>query len=121
MQILGSIWYTTAISRQYSCWRIECDDEKEKFPPCLPKYLDCSTKDDVDRQYWFNNTDVVQHCKPGDKDAVFQFGIFGEAFTSGVGSSIFMKKYLYCLWFGFKNLRYETHYFAYNLNFLSFE
>ncbi|KAL2938199.1 Cyclic nucleotide-gated ion channel 18 [Bienertia sinuspersici] len=61
-QVLGSIWYTAAISRQYSCWRSQCDEEKKRFPACLPKYLDCSTIIDVDRQYWLNNTNLVINC-----------------------------------------------------------
>ncbi|XP_057526255.1 cyclic nucleotide-gated ion channel 18 [Amaranthus tricolor] len=102
--VLGSIWYTAAITRQYSCWRSQCNEEKKRFPACLPKYLDCSTIADVDRQYWLNNTNLVINCDPRNDDASFKFGMFAEAFTSGVGSSKFVRKYLYCLWFGLKNL-----------------
>ncbi|GMH11558.1 hypothetical protein Nepgr_013399 [Nepenthes gracilis] len=102
--VLGSIWYTAAISRQYSCWKSECRKEQEGFPACLPRYLDCSTLMDVDRMYWLNNTNVLVNCDPRSEDTSFKFGMFAEAFTSGVGSSKFMKKYLYCLWFGLKNL-----------------
>ncbi|KAL9241042.1 hypothetical protein vseg_015201 [Gypsophila vaccaria] len=102
--ILGSIWYSAAISRQYSCWRTQCEIEKKRFPACLFKYLDCSTVTDVDRQYWLNNTYLVFNCDPRNNHAEFKFGMFAEAFTSGVGSSKFVRKYLYCLWFGLKNL-----------------
>ncbi|XP_074274286.1 cyclic nucleotide-gated ion channel 18-like [Silene latifolia] len=102
--ILGSIWYSAAIARQYSCWRTECEIEKKRFPACLLKYLDCTTVTDVDRQYWLNNTYVVFNCDPRNNRAEFKFGMFAEAFTSGVGSSNFVRKYLYCLWFGLKNL-----------------
>ncbi|GAB2276548.1 Cyclic nucleotide-gated ion channel 18 [Dionaea muscipula] len=102
--VLGSIWYTAAIGRQFSCWKTECAKEKERFPACLPKYLDCSTLMEVDRMYWLNNTNVLLNCDPRNDEASFRFGMFQEAFTSGVGSSNFMRKYLYCLWFGLKNL-----------------
>ncbi|KAK9664092.1 hypothetical protein RND81_14G019100 [Saponaria officinalis] len=102
--ILGSIWYSAAISRQYSCWRTQCEIEKKRFPACLFKYLDCTTVPDVDRQYWLNNTYLVFNCDPRNNHAEFKFGMFAEAFTSGVGSSKFVRKYLYCLWFGLKNL-----------------
>ncbi|GAB4854784.1 Cyclic nucleotide-gated ion channel 18 [Ancistrocladus abbreviatus] len=102
--ILGSIWYTAAISRQYSCWKTECKKEKERFPACLPKYLDCSTVEDSDRKYWLNYTNVLLNCDPTNEHATFRFGMFEEAFTSEVGSSNFRRKYLYCLWFGLKHL-----------------
>ena len=119
VQVLGSIWYTAAITRQYSCWRSQCNEEKKRFPACLPKYLDCSTIADVDRQYWLNNTNLVINCDPRNDDASFKFGMFAEAFTSGVGASKFGRKYLYCLWFGLKNLRYVCIYhFAFVLTIL---
>ncbi|KAL8162141.1 hypothetical protein V2J09_013630, partial [Rumex salicifolius] len=102
--LLGSIWYTAAISRQFSCWRSECYNERDRFPPCYPNFLDCVSLNDVERQYWLNNTQVLNNCDPANELSSFKFGMFAEAFTSGVGSSVFTTKYLYCLWFGLKNL-----------------
>ena len=38
----------------------------------------------------------------------FKFGMFADAFTKDVASSNFMEKYFYCLWWGLKNLRYDS-------------
>lgn len=58
-----------------------------------------------ERQYWLNLTHVLENCDPRNKDNNFKFGMFEDAFTNDVASSRFIVKYLYCLWWGLKNLR----------------
>lgn len=58
-----------------------------------------------ERQYWLNLTHVLENCDPRNEDNNFKFGMFEDAFTNEVASSRFIVKYLYCLWWGLKNLR----------------
>uniref|UniRef100_A0A7N0TNG6 Cyclic nucleotide-binding domain-containing protein n=1 Tax=Kalanchoe fedtschenkoi TaxID=63787 RepID=A0A7N0TNG6_KALFE len=103
-QVLGASWYLLAIGRQYSCWRQECDREDSEIGTCLLKFLDCRTKDDPDRQYWLNATNVIANCNARSDTIKFKYGMFEDAFTKNVGTVSFIKKYFYCLWWGLKNL-----------------
>ncbi|KAL0377446.1 UNVERIFIED_CONTAM: Cyclic nucleotide-gated ion channel 18 [Sesamum radiatum] len=103
-QILGASWYLASIGRQHSGLE-RCTEEFERIPPCNLKFLDCSSIEtgNLERQYWLNMTKVLTSCAKND-DSDFKFGIFAEAFTSEVASSRFFEKYLYCLWWGLRNL-----------------
>ncbi|XP_059294117.1 cyclic nucleotide-gated ion channel 18 isoform X2 [Lycium ferocissimum] len=105
-QVAGASWYVTSIARQYSCWSNECRKERDAVPPCVPEFLDCSSfTDSYVRDYWRNSTQVLAKCDAiNDEDSGFKFGIFADAFTNEVASSSFMEKYLYCLWWGLRNL-----------------
>lgn len=72
-------------------------------------FLDCSKANvvGVRRQNWLNDTSVFTRCDAMNDDSDFKFGIFAEAFTSEVASSPFMEKYIYCLWWGLRNLRFD--------------
>lgn len=60
------------------------------------------------RDYWRNSTQVLAKCDAkDDEDSGFKFGIFAAAFTNEVASSTFLEKYLYCLWWGLRNLRFD--------------
>ncbi|KAK6128330.1 hypothetical protein DH2020_037928 [Rehmannia glutinosa] len=104
--VLGASWYLASIGRQHSCWEQGCMEEYETFPPCNLKFLDCDSPEmgGLDRQYWLNSTHVLSHCDAGNEDSDFKFGMFADAFTSEVASSRFVEKYLYCLWWGLRNL-----------------
>ncbi|XP_059294112.1 cyclic nucleotide-gated ion channel 18 isoform X1 [Lycium ferocissimum] len=104
--VAGASWYVTSIARQYSCWSNECRKERDAVPPCVPEFLDCSSfTDSYVRDYWRNSTQVLAKCDAiNDEDSGFKFGIFADAFTNEVASSSFMEKYLYCLWWGLRNL-----------------
>jgi cyclic nucleotide gated channel len=41
-------------------------------------------------------------------DAKFNYGLFADALNLDRNRVAFIDKYLYCLWWGFRNLRYET-------------
>lgn len=108
-QVLGASWYLASIGRQHSCWDQGCKDEYTSVPPCNLKFLDCESSEmgGIERQYWLNSTSVLSRCDASNDDSDFKFGMFADAFTSEVASSIFIEKYIYCLWWGLRNLRCE--------------
>lgn len=96
------------MGRQHACWKAECAKESAAgISFCLPSFLDCKSLELEERQYWMNATRVVANCDARGHDTEFKFGMFADAFTNDVASSKFIEKYLYCLWWGLKNLRYE--------------
>lgn len=102
-QVLGALWYLLSIERQYTCWRSVCNKERQKSPRCYQKFLDCSIIDDADRKKWILATDAVKNCSIDSPD--FNFGIFADVLTNEIVGANFFEKYLYCLWWGLKNLR----------------
>ncbi|KAI3462993.1 hypothetical protein Pfo_019656 [Paulownia fortunei] len=104
--VLGASWYLASIGRQHTCWEQGCVEEFATIPPCNLKFLECDSPEmgGLDRQYWLNLTHVLSHCDAGNDDSDFKFGMFADAFTSEVASSRFIEKYLYCLWWGLRNL-----------------
>ncbi|CAI0455370.1 unnamed protein product [Linum tenue] len=103
--VLGATWYLLSFGRQYYCWKTACARENnEGNIGCVNQFLDCKSMVMPERQYWRNVTHVLATCDPLNSNIGFAFGIFAEAFTSEVASSPFVEKYLYCLWWGFKNL-----------------
>ncbi|KAL3613557.1 hypothetical protein CASFOL_042591 [Castilleja foliolosa] len=64
----------------------------------------CPEAGSLNREYWLNTTSVHSRCDARNDDSDFKFGMFADAFTSEVASSRFFDKYLYCLWWGLKNL-----------------
>lgn len=77
------------------------------MPMCNPIFLDCSTLEKPERMAWMNITHVLKHCDPTNIDITFKYGLFEDALTNDIVRSTFMDKYLYCLWWGLRNLRYE--------------
>ncbi|KAJ9152473.1 hypothetical protein P3X46_026034 [Hevea brasiliensis] len=102
---LGASWYLLSLGRQFYCWKSEClKENKSGTIGCIEPFLDCSSSGTLERQYWRNVTHVNANCDPNDSNILFQFGIFSGAFRNDVASSPFIKKYLYCLWWGLRNL-----------------
>lgn len=103
--MLGAAWYVLSVDRYLSCWKSIC--KREDSPTkCLLEYLSCDASESIQRNIWIKNTTVFQSCDPNNGDISFKFGIFQNAVTKQVVSSSFMRKYLYCLWWGLQNLRY---------------
>ncbi|AES73805.2 putative potassium channel, voltage-dependent, EAG/ELK/ERG [Medicago truncatula] len=100
--VLGASWYLLSIERHATCWKSECRNENLPVK-CILNYLDCSTINDGDRVKWANTTSVFGNCNP-ESSKVFNYGIFGNAVQNNVLSSMFIEKYLYCLWWGLQNL-----------------
>ncbi|BFG22146.1 hypothetical protein CerSpe_084200 [Prunus speciosa] len=100
--VVGAIWYLFSVEREYRCWRDQCDlDEGCK------KSLYCGF-DHEEIPGLIEKLNV--YCPFIDPDeiknsTVFNFGIFTDALQSGVlETSDFPKKFLYCLWWGLRNL-----------------
>lgn len=70
-------------------------------------FLDCSSLGLSDREDWLIVTEILTKCDARKDDSDFKFGMFADAFTSQVASSEFTDKYLYCLWWGLRNLRFD--------------
>ncbi|CAL5325226.1 hypothetical protein CsSME_00004415 [Camellia sinensis var. sinensis] len=102
--VLGASWYLLSIGRQHSCWRLECKNEKNAVASCVLNYLDCNSLDQPERNRWLNTTRAIARCDAKKDDTDFKFGMFSDAFTNEVASSPFIEKYLYCLWWGLRNL-----------------
>ncbi|KAG8384806.1 hypothetical protein BUALT_Bualt04G0156700 [Buddleja alternifolia] len=104
--VLGASWYVASIGRQHSCWQQGCIEEFDKIPPCRLSFLDCKSSQigSLEWSYWLNMTSVLRHCDANNDDSDFKFGMFAPAFTSEVASASFFEKYLYCLWWGLRNL-----------------
>ncbi|EOY02348.1 hypothetical protein QUC31_018224 [Theobroma cacao] len=103
--VLGAIWYLCSITRQFSCWKMECARENaSKLLACVPSFLDCNSLTKPERQYWVNVTNVLRNCDATNSLVDFKFGMFADAFTTNVASKNFIVKYLYCLWWGLRNL-----------------
>lgn len=108
-QVLGAMWYLSSIGRQFSCWSNVCKkDNALRVLDCLPSFLDCKSLEQPERQYWQNVTQVLSHCDATSSTTNFKFGMFAEAFTTQVATTDFVSKYLYCLWWGLRNLRYDN-------------
>ncbi|KAJ3671678.1 hypothetical protein LUZ60_007757 [Juncus effusus] len=103
--VLGALWYLLSIERQYYCWQQECRNENgtNGLPLCDPVFLDCNTKS-RDRDVWLELTSVVSKCDASSDDSMFNFGMFADVLTKEVIGVNFMEKYLYCLWWGLRNL-----------------
>ncbi|PSR87592.1 Cyclic nucleotide-gated ion channel like [Actinidia chinensis var. chinensis] len=102
--VLGASWYLLSIGRQHSCWRQECLNERNAVSSCVLNYLDCNSLQQPQRNRWLNATRVIARCDAKNDDSDFKFGMFADAFTTQVASSRFVEKYLYCLWWGLRNL-----------------
>ncbi|KAL9342354.1 hypothetical protein Peur_065679 [Populus x canadensis] len=102
---LGASWYTLSMGRQFYCWKSECTKEnKAGIVGCIHSYLDCNSLGNPERQYWRNVTDVPANCDARNDTLTFKYGIFADAFINDVASSRFIEKFLYCLWWGLRNL-----------------
>lgn len=104
--VLGACWYLLSIGRLHTCWITECAKEDGGFltPKCKPEFLDCSSFDNPNRQLWLNLTRVLRKCDATNLDIKFNYGIFADALTHELVSTNFTNKYLYCLWWGLRNL-----------------
>ncbi|KAL8231571.1 hypothetical protein R6Q57_001349 [Mikania cordata] len=100
--VLGASWYLMSIGRQHSCWQQGCKaDMASKV--CI-SFLDCNSVNKPERKKWLESTSLRTLCDASNETSPFKFGMFADAFTSEVASSKFFEKYLYCLWWGLRNL-----------------
>lgn len=104
MQVLGSTYYLLSIGRVFRCWKAACIKENASRVLCIPSFLDCASLSRPERQSWQNVTHVINNCDPSKENLSFKFGIFGDAFEQQASSAGFVAKFLFCLWWGFRNL-----------------
>ncbi|KAJ7569912.1 hypothetical protein O6H91_01G099900 [Diphasiastrum complanatum] len=104
--VIGAGWYWLSVQRQDGCWQKYCRSETH----CKFEYLYCESYGnelDMARKEWLSTTQVFNSCSPNfshDPDA-FNFGIYTDALSNGITSSTdFVVKYLYCFWWGLRNL-----------------
>ncbi|KAH7681030.1 cyclic nucleotide gated channel protein [Dioscorea alata] len=102
----GALWYLFSMVQQSSCWATECAKENGTMhmPLCKTSFLDCSTLDDPERKVWLKTTQVLSNCDATNSSNPFQFGMYADALTDDVVGATFWGKYLYCLWWGLRNL-----------------
>jgi len=105
LQVLGAAWYLLSLDRYTTCWKSFC--KKEHNPENCFLYLDCSSSNIKLHEIWANSTNVFSSCDPSNDDINFKYGIFESAVKKHVVSSKFIPKYLYCLWWGLQQLRYD--------------
>lgn len=104
--VLGALWYLFSMERQYGCWLGECEKENGtmNLPYCTPTFLDCKSLELPERKLWLANTNAVEKCDATSSTTTFRFGMFADVLTSEVVGATFLAKYLYCLWWGLRNL-----------------
>ncbi|XP_019420940.1 PREDICTED: cyclic nucleotide-gated ion channel 18 isoform X2 [Lupinus angustifolius] len=104
--VTGATWYLSSIGRQFSCWKTQCElEDKSHALSCLPSFLDCSSVELPERQYWLNITRVISKCDAKSKINIkYKFGMFADAFLNDVVTTSFKERYFYCLWWGLRNL-----------------
>ncbi|XP_050203362.1 probable cyclic nucleotide-gated ion channel 5 [Mercurialis annua] len=101
--IVGAFWYLLAVERQDTCWQKACN----RTDQCNKKYLYCGNQFMDGYGSWANISSSVLKlsCEAKDDNGPFDYGIYTNALTSGVASSMkFVSKYCYCLWWGLQNL-----------------
>ncbi|KAF7142013.1 hypothetical protein RHSIM_Rhsim06G0037500 [Rhododendron simsii] len=93
--LLGVSWYAGSIDREITCWRKACGNRTE----CVNSFEYCDHS--AGFKVFLNESCPIQTPNA----ALFDFGIFLDSLQSGVvGSLNFREKFLYCLWWGMRNL-----------------
>ncbi|KAJ6748824.1 CYCLIC NUCLEOTIDE-GATED ION CHANNEL-LIKE PROTEIN [Salix purpurea] len=103
--VIGAFWYLFSIERQTHCWRQACGTQDT----CRREYLFCDGAGGAGNLSFLDN-----HCPiTTPNETVFNFGIFLDALQSGVvlSSRGFSDKFIYCFWWGMRNLRYVYAFF----------
>ncbi|XP_054792965.1 probable cyclic nucleotide-gated ion channel 6 isoform X2 [Prosopis cineraria] len=100
--IVGAFWYLLAVERNDSCWQKACSENG-----CNNNFLYCGNQLMEGYSAWQNRSKDILHsqCSVDPENPPFDYGIFTQAFSSGIVSSkVFISKYCYCLWWGLQNL-----------------
>ncbi|XP_004150319.1 cyclic nucleotide-gated ion channel 1 isoform X1 [Cucumis sativus] len=94
--VFGAVWYLCSIQRVGQCWQEACT-----------KHLGCSfTSLYCDHNYINEGNQFLTDMCPVKKKNIepFNFGIFIQALQPDIVESDFSKKFLYCFWWGLRNL-----------------
>ncbi|KAM5584169.1 hypothetical protein ABKV19_003836 [Rosa sericea] len=98
--VAGACWYLLAIGRHKACLKNVCLQEKVY---CQKEFFDCHRVHEPARVRWFKWSNVTTLCNPYGSN-FYQYGIYGNAVTSGIIGSTFFEKYFYCFWWGLQQL-----------------
>ncbi|XP_074270931.1 putative cyclic nucleotide-gated ion channel 5 [Silene latifolia] len=101
--IVGALWYLAGMERNDACWQGACSNRTD----CEKDFLYCDDQQKTSEYAtWSNISKSVLDAGCNATDASpFDFGIFGQALSSGIfASNSFVSKYCYCLWWGLQNL-----------------
>ncbi|KAM7252663.1 hypothetical protein ACFE04_008172 [Oxalis oulophora] len=101
---VGALWYMLSVERNDACWQKSCTAAVN----CTKNFLYCGNWGMDGYSIWSNTSTSIlyQNCTNDGDNSSFDFGIFGQALSSGVinSSMNFIPKYCYCLWWGLQNL-----------------
>ncbi|KAG2323922.1 hypothetical protein Bca4012_038207 [Brassica carinata] len=104
--ITGAFWYMLSVERNDTCWRFACKVQPD--PRLCVQILYCGTKFVSSRETeWIKTVPELlkSNCSAKADDSKFNYGIYGQAISSGiVSSTTFFSKFCYCLWWGLQNL-----------------
>ncbi|XP_006416856.2 putative cyclic nucleotide-gated ion channel 7 [Eutrema salsugineum] len=104
--ITGAFWYMLSVERNDTCWRSACKVQPD--PRLCVKILYCGSKFVSSRDTeWIKSVPglLKSNCSAKEDDSKFNYGIYGQAISSGIVSSTsFFSKFCYCLWWGLQNL-----------------
>ncbi|PRQ60451.1 putative Ion transport domain-containing protein [Rosa chinensis] len=104
--VLGAFWYFFSIQREMDCWQYACRKESK----CEDCTFDCGGNHSFKNgNHSFKNVAFINDFCPisTPNSTVFNFGIFLDALQSNiVGSTDFPQKFLHCLWWGLRSLRF---------------
>lgn len=99
--IVGALWYLLAVERNDTCWQRTCKRQNG----CSVNYLYCGNEGLSGYGAWSQTGSSILQANCSANGEQFDFGIFGNALSSGIVSSKkFISKYCYCLWWGLQNL-----------------
>nr|CAB3491083.1 unnamed protein product [Digitaria exilis] len=93
------------LASHYSCWMEVCTNEgggTAVMPGCAMDFLDCKSRENPIRQTWHNHSAIQKQCML--PESVYDYGLFADALNLDRNGVAFVDKYLYCLWWGFRNL-----------------
>lgn len=108
MQITGSAWYLMMYNTQIRCWEevIHGENVATHFPNFNYRYFSCNFRNNMDQRSWANSTMAFAKCDAAaaTEGNSFDFGMFTMPLIRRSLSETFLRKYIYCLWWGLQNL-----------------
>ncbi|KAK8509674.1 hypothetical protein V6N13_093529 [Hibiscus sabdariffa] len=100
--VVGAFWYLFSIERQDQCWRDALGNGDKSALYCLKETIPERNETLVNL---LNTTCPLTDPDDIKDPNVFNFGIFIDALDSGVvGTMNFPRKFLFCFWWGLRNL-----------------
>ncbi|ESQ37053.1 hypothetical protein EUTSA_v10002457mg [Eutrema salsugineum] len=100
--VIGAFWYLSAIEKKNMCWSEAC----ARTSGCNLSNLYCVRGGGDINSRFLNTSCPVMDPEQITNSTVFNFGMYTDALKSGVVESRdFPRKFVYCFWWGLRNLR----------------